>query len=71
MINNNVTLGVSKTTKNCLFNLKTFYTVSLYVSSLFKSFFIFCVVKLALGLNNVCKVRCTNKQKKKTSPLCL
>jgi hypothetical protein len=57
---------VSKTTKNCLFILKTFYTISLYFSSLFKSFlFFFSFVKLALGLNNVCKVRCTNKQKRK------
>ncbi len=28
-------------------------------------FLFFCFVKLALGLNNVCKVRCTNKQKRK------
>ncbi len=29
------------------------------------NFLFFCFVKLALGLNNVCKVRCTNKQKRK------
>ncbi len=65
MINNNVTLDVTKTTENCLFILKTFFTVSLYVFSLFKAFLFFVFVKLALGLNNVCKVRCTNKQKRK------
>ena len=74
MINNNVTLDVSKKQpKNCLFTQKNFFIRYhfrlLFCLNLFLYFFYF--VKLALGLNNVCKVRCTNKQKKKTSPLCL
>jgi hypothetical protein len=44
----------------------------MFLLSLFKAFFIFFVFeKLALGLNNVCKVRCTNKQKRKRPLFCL
>jgi hypothetical protein len=73
MINNNVTLDVSKTTKKLFIYLKNFFIRYhfrfLFCLNLF--LFFFCFVKLALGLNNVCKVRCTNKQKRKTSPFCL
>ena len=69
MINNNVTLGVSKTTKNCLFILKKVFIRYHFMFLLcLKVFLFFCFVKLALGLNNVCKVRCTNKQKRKRPP---
>jgi len=64
MINNNVTLDVNKLfiySRNFLHNITLcFFFLCL---KLFLFFFVF--EKLALGLNNVCKVRCTNKQKRK------
>ena len=73
MINNNVTLDVSKTTKKLFIYLKNFFIRYhlrfLFCSNLF--LFFFCFVKLALGLNNVFVKSDVQTNRKRKRPLCV